>query len=86
MSKIRTQIMLTPEEHKFLNYLSGEKGVSVAALIRKAIDGFYSKKDSIAERKDRALKNLFSLNMNVSDWPTMKKEIILGAMGKRKKR
>lgn len=85
MSKIRTQIMLTPEEYKFLHYLSSEKKVSIAALIRRAVDGFYSKRVSIDERKDKALKHLFSLNMDVSDWPTMKKEIILGAMGKRNK-
>ena len=83
MSKIRTQIMLTPEEHRLLSYLSGEKRMSIAALIRKEVDGFYSKGVSIDERKDKALKRLFSLNMKVSDWPIMKKEIILGAMGKK---
>ena len=65
MNKVRTQVMLTPEEYKLLRYLSGEKRVSIAALIRRAVDSFYSKETDINERKDKALKHLFSL-MGVS--------------------
>jgi len=85
MSKIRLQIMLTPEEHQLLKYLSGEKKTSIADLIRKAIDSVYSDVVSIEEKKEKVLKTLFSLNMEVSDWPEMKKEIILGAMGEQEK-
>ncbi len=81
MSKVKFQIMLTHEEYQLLQYLAGEKKTSIADLIRKAIDCIYSNEVSIEERKEKALKNLFSLNMEVSDWPQMKKQIVLGAIG-----
>lgn len=85
MSKVRLQIMLTPEEHQLLEYLAREKKTSIADLIRKAIDSVYSDGVSIEEKKEKALRNLFSLNMEVSDWPEMKKQIVLGAIGEQEK-
>ena len=80
---IRTQVILTPEEHKVLRYLSKERDVSIASLVREAVEKAYIEKVDYQERLE-ALKRLAARNGEVSDWPTMKKEIIEGFIGKRK--
>ena len=41
---IRMSVMLTPEQHRVLHYLSKKRKVSVSFLIREAIDKFYMAK------------------------------------------
>ena len=82
MDNIRTQIILTPEEHKVLRYLSKEKDVSIASLIRKAVEKTYLETTDY-QRRMKALKEFVAFNDGVSDWSTMKKEITKGMLGKR---
>ena len=84
MENIRTQIILTPGEHKVLRYLSKEKDISIASLIRKAVEKTYMETTDY-HRRMKALKEFIDFNDGVSDWSTMKKEITKGMLGKRER-
>jgi len=78
---VRTQILLTPEEHRVLRHLSKERDASIASLIRGLIENAFIKKVDYQERLG-ALKRLAARKGEVSDWPVMKKEIARGFIGK----
>ena len=74
---IRTQVILTPEEHKVLRFLSKERDTSMASLIRDAVEKTYIEKVDYQERL-KALRRLSARKGEVSGWPAMKKEIAEG--------
>jgi len=78
---VKTQIILTSEQHKVLRNLAKERDVSMAALIREAVENAYIKKVDYQEQLE-ALKRISSRKGDVSDWETMKKEIREGFIGK----
>lgn len=80
---VRTQVILTPEEHNVLRHLSKEKDVSIASLVREAVEKAYIKKVDYQERLG-SLKRLAAREGKVSDWPTMKREIVKGFIGGRR--
>ena len=82
MDNIRMQIILTPVEHKVLRYLSKEKDISMASLIRRAVEKTYIETTGY-QRRMKALKEFIAFNDGVSDWSTMKKEITKGMLRKR---
>ncbi len=43
MSKVRTQIYLTEEQHQMLNELSNRRKTSIAEMVRQAINEYLSK-------------------------------------------
>lgn len=52
---VRTQIQLTEEQARALKRLAAERGVSMAALVREAVDGIAGGGSAAEERWARAL-------------------------------
>ena len=42
--KVRTQLLLTPEQHKKLSGEAQMLGISISELLRRILDGYYAKK------------------------------------------
>lgn len=63
---IRTQISLTQEQAERLRTISKERGVSMAALIREAVDAVVSRDDPAARRR-RALAYGGAFSSGLSD-------------------
>ena len=78
---VKTQIILTSEQHKVLRNLAKERDISMADLIREAVENTYIKKVDY-QKQLKALKRISSRKGDVSDWETMKKEIREGFIGK----
>lgn len=74
----RTQVLLTPDQRRRLQRLAEERRVSVGALIRDAVDAYFV---PTARTRGEALADLFAVDAPVSDWETMKAEILRGATG-----
>ena len=74
----RVPVLLTPEQRSRLERLADERGISVGALVREAIDAY-----TVPRTGDRlrAMEELFGLEAPVADWETMKSEIERGALG-----
>jgi len=74
----RTQVLLTPEQRARLETIAARQGISLGAVIRKAIEAY-----DLAPPRARAeaLETLFSLEAPVDEWDAMKREIIEGASG-----
>ncbi len=80
----RTQLLLDDELHERLRQIAAERGVSLGALIREAID---EKLASMHESRSKAFAKLLEAEpMPVDDWPAMKQEIVEGRYGKLLKR
>ncbi|MBI4743453.1 MAG: hypothetical protein HY776_01270 [Actinobacteria bacterium] len=79
----RTQVLFAKDKYAFLERIARKKKKSVGALIREAVEEKYLKKES--KEKEEIIKRLSKMNLPVSDWESMEEEIILGALGKRKK-
>jgi predicted DNA-binding protein len=70
----RTQLLLDDELHRRLREIAAERGISMGALIREAIDEKLSQvQDDRAEAIDRLLA---AEPMPVEDWPVMKKQLL----------
>ncbi len=54
---VRTQVQLTEEQAQRLKALAQEEGVSLAELVRRAVEGYLQEKGngSFSERAERAL-------------------------------
>jgi predicted DNA-binding protein len=75
----RTQLLLDDELHERLRRIAAERGVSLGALIREAIDEKLARvQDARAEAAERLLA---ADPMPVDDWPVMKEEILEGRYG-----
>jgi plasmid stability protein len=70
----RTQLLLDDELHRRLRETAAQRGISMGALIREAIDEKLSRtQDARAEAFARLLE---AEPMPVDDWPVMKKQML----------
>ncbi len=80
----RTQLLLDDDLHRRLREIAAQRGISLGALIREAID---EKLASMHDSRSRAFAKLLEAEpMPVNDWPVMKQEIVEGRYGKLLKR
>jgi plasmid stability protein len=70
----RTQLLLDDDLHRRLRETAAQRGISMGALIREAID---EKLSSTQDARVRAIDKLLAAEpMPVEDWPIMKKQMI----------
>lgn len=74
----RTQVLLTPEQRARLERLAEERGTSVGAVIREAVEAYTRPH---GRSREEAAQALFALDAPVTDWEVMKAEIIREAGG-----
>lgn len=72
----RTQILFSEEQYRYLQHEAVERKCSIGALVRKAVAKEY--KACSREQRLAAARRLVAMNLPVSDWPEMKKEIEQG--------
>ncbi len=72
----RTQVLLSPEQHRRVVRLAARASTSVGAVIRAAIDAYEPAVSS--DRRRRALEELFALDAPVGEWDEMEREIEAG--------
>ncbi len=77
MLDARTQVLLSREQRERLERLAAERGVSVGALIREAIDRYLPPRSRSPEEAIAAIRRL---SLPVGDWESMEAEIIRGAL------
>jgi predicted DNA-binding protein len=70
----RTQLLLDDELHERLRRIADERGVSLGALIREAIDEKLARAQD--ERAEAFRRLLEAEPMPVDDWPAMKREML----------
>lgn len=76
----RTQLLLDDDLHRRLREIAAQRGISMGALIREAID---EKLAGMQDARSEAFARLLEAEpMPVDDWPVMKQEIIEGRYGK----
>jgi len=72
----RTQVLLDDARHRRLEKHAAARGISVAAVIRDAIDRAYPAEPSVAASRRAAAQFLLAAEpMPVEDWPQMKRQI-----------
>lgn len=70
----RTQLLLDDDLHQRLRQIAAERGISLGALIREAID---EKLARVQDARATAIEELLSAEpMPVDDWPIMKREML----------
>jgi plasmid stability protein len=70
----RTQLLLDDDLHRRLRETAAERGISLGALIREAID---EKLSRVQEARAKAIDKLLAASpMPVDDWPVMKKQML----------
>ena len=70
----RTQLLLDDDLHRRLRETAAQRGISLGALIREAID---EKLSRVREDRAKAIDELLAADpMPVDDWPVMKRELI----------
>jgi Ribbon-helix-helix protein, copG family len=70
----RTQLLLDDELHRRLREAAAERGISLGALIREAID---EKLSRAQDDRAKAIDELLATEpMPVEDWPIMKRRMI----------
>jgi predicted transcriptional regulator len=70
----RTQLLLDDELHRRLREIAVQRGISMGALIREAID---EKLSSVQDTRAQAIDELLAAEpMPVDDWPAMKKQML----------
>ncbi len=74
--EVRTQVLLTREQRERLERLAAERGVSVGALVREAIDRYLPPR---RRSRKEAFEVIMALRLPVDDWQAMEEEIIRGA-------
>jgi hypothetical protein len=80
----RTQLLLDDDLHRRLREIAAQRGISLGALIREAID---EKLTSMHDSRSKAFAKLLEAEpMPVDDWSAMKQEIVEGRYGKLLKR
>jgi plasmid stability protein len=70
----RTQLLLDDDLHQRLRKIAAERGISLGALIREAIDEKLSRVQEV--RSEAFAKLLAAKPMPVEDWPVMKKQML----------
>jgi predicted DNA-binding protein len=74
----RTQVLLSPAQRARVERLARERGVSIGAVVREAIEAYTATDGS---SREQALDALEALDAPVGDWQDMKQEILRGAGG-----
>ena len=70
----RTQLLLDDELHRRLHEIAAQRGISMGALIREAID---EKLSQVQDDRAKAIDELLAAEpMPVEDWPIMKRQMI----------
>jgi predicted DNA-binding protein len=70
----RTQLLLDDELHRRLRETAAQRGISMGALIREAID---EKLSQMQDDRAKAIDELLAAEpMPVEDWPIMKRQMI----------
>jgi hypothetical protein len=70
----RTQLLLDDELHQHLRDIAAQRGISMGALIREAID---EKLSRVQDDRAQAIRELLEAEpMPVEDWPVMKKQML----------
>jgi plasmid stability protein len=70
----RTQLLLDDDLHRRLREIAAQRGISMGALIREAID---EKLSQAQDDRARAIDKLLAAKpMPVDDWPVMKKQML----------
>jgi len=70
----RTQLLLDDDLHRRLREIAAQRGISIGALIREAIN---EKLSHIHDSRAMAIDELLAAEpMPVEDWPAMKRELI----------
>ncbi len=70
----RTQLLLDDDLHRQLRETAAQRGISLGALIREAID---EKLSRVQEARAKAIDKLLAAPpMPVNDWPVMKKQML----------
>jgi hypothetical protein len=70
----RTQLLLDDDLHQRLREAAEQRGISMGALIREAID---EKLPAVQETRARAIRELLDMEpMPVEDWDVMKRQMI----------
>jgi plasmid stability protein len=70
----RTQLLLDDELHRRLRETAAQRGISMGALIREAID---EKLSQVQDDRAKAIDRLLAAEpMPVDDWPVMKKQML----------
>lgn len=73
MLDARTQVLLSREQRERLERLAAERGVSVGALIREAIDRYLPPRK---RSREEALEAIRRLELPVDRWDRMEDEIV----------
>jgi hypothetical protein len=70
----RTQLLLDDDLHRRLRETAAQRGISLGALIREAID---EKLSRVHEDRAKAIDELLAADpMPVDDWAVMKRELV----------
>ncbi len=70
----RTQLLLDDELHRRLRETAAQRGISMGALIREAVE---EKLASVQDARAQAIRQLLDAEpMPVEDWPVMKRQMI----------
>jgi hypothetical protein len=70
----RTQLLLDDDLHRQLRETAAQRGISLGALIREAID---EKLSRVQDDRAKAIDELLAAPpMPVDDWPVMKKQML----------
>jgi predicted transcriptional regulator len=70
----RTQLLLDDDLHRRLREIAAQRGISMGALIREAID---EKLSQVQDDRAKAIDELLAAEpMPVQDWPIMKRQMI----------
>ncbi len=70
----RTQLLLDDDLHRHLREMAAQRGISLGALIREAID---EKLSRVQDDRAEAIDELLAAEpMPVDDWPIMKRQMI----------
>jgi len=77
----KTQILFSEEQLELLKKIAKEKGTSMGALIREAVEKVYLKE--IKYQRLEIAKRLINMQLPVDEWEKMEKEITDGAREER---
>jgi plasmid stability protein len=70
----RTQLLLDDDLHRRLREIAAQRGISIGALIREAID---EKLSGVQDARAAAIDKLLAAEpMPVEDWPVMKRQML----------
>ncbi len=70
----RTQVLFDDDAHRRLREMAAQRGISMGALIREAVD---EKLTQAQDERSEAFRKLLEVEpMPVDDWPVMKRQML----------